>query len=431
MNLSPRAVAIACGILLLGAIGLWAGHGFDGLWRWFALGWLAALLIEGQWAKHLPLGAEWLLPAQPRLGQAAEFTLRLSQPGPRPYQMQVFVPPPADVGAPVAVRDVTLSPDTPLSLGQTFIPFVLGPLRFTRATARILGRFGLAWWTRDLAPVAQPLVVVPDTLHADERRAPGALQGEAPLLRRGPGLELLGLRDYRPGDPLRAIAWKASARSTRLMVRDTLQDQHLEIALVLDAGRTSGVQVGALTRLHHCVNVAARFAERCTALGDRVNLVVLGGASVPVLAGLSGADGLRRLRAALARVRTDMQEADPAAAALVVRRLLRQRGLVVWLGDVDTADNRALAQAAQLLAPQHVMLFAQLVDAALLAERDRPARQWLDPYAALAAHELLHQQALAARRLAQLGCDVVSATGPHLERALVDAYLRLRARRRV
>lgn len=104
---------------------------------------------------------------------------------------------------------------------------------------------------------------------------------------------------------------------------------------------------------------------------------------------------------------------------------------MVWLGDIDTADERALSQAAQLLAPQHLTLFAQLLDEGLLAERERPAESWLDPYSALAAHQLLHQQTLTARRLTRLGCTVVSAPAAQLERALVDAYVRLRARRRI
>jgi uncharacterized protein (DUF58 family) len=215
------------------------------------------------------------------------------------------------------------------------------------------------------------------------------------------------------------------------MVRDTLMDQHLDVALVVDIGRTSAVPAGSLTRLHHFVNTAARFGERSAALGDRLSLVAFGGGVSLALTGLQGPAGVRRLRAALTQLRTEPVESNPAAAALEVRRLLRHRGLVVWLGDVDTADTSALAAVASLLVRQHLALFAQVLDPAVGAELERPARGWLDPYAALAAQQLAQQQAVAARRLAHLGCDVVSATADELERRLLDEYLRLRARRRV
>jgi len=432
VNLSGRAIAIACAILFLGAAGLWAGGVLEGAWRILALLWLLALLIEGQWARRVPLEARWQLPAAPRLGQRSTLGLVLSQPGPRPLLLDLLLPIPAGTLGASSVRRVALRAVTEVRVHEDFTPVALGAVPGPVAGARMLGRFGLAWWSRQLpAPPDATIRIVPDTLHADERQAPGSMQGEEALLRRGHGLELLGLREYRPGDPLRALAWKASARAARLMVRDTLMDQHLEVAIVIDAGRTSGIEAGALSRLHHFANLAARFGERCVALGDRLSLVVLGSSVRLSLTGLHGAAGLRRLRAVLAELRTEPTESSPASAALEVRRLLRHRGLVVWLGDVDTADAGALAAVAAVLARQHLTLFAQLLHEEFLAERKRPARDWLDPYAALAAQQLVQQQAVAARRLTHLGCDVVSATAPLLERRLVDEYLHLRARRRV
>lgn len=431
MNLTTRAVVLGCGVLLAGAVGQWAGGAYQGVWLLFALAWVLALLFEAQWARRVRLEVRWSLPPASRLGRPDAATLQLAQPGAMPLQLDVLLPVPDGALGEARVRRVALA-EEPVELRQEFTPVVLGPLPAPRASSRLLGRFRLAWWSRPLpAPGTASIAVVPDTLHADERTAPGGMQGEEALLRRGHGHELLGLREYRPGDPLRSLAWKASARAERLMVRDTLVDQHLDIALVIDTGRTSGIPAGALTRLHHFVNVAARFGERSVACGDRLSLVAFASGVSLALTGLQGAAGVRRLRAALAQLRSQPVESNPAAAALEVRRLLRHRGLVIWLGDVDTADASALAAVATVLVRQHLALFVQLQDPEALAELTRPARSWLDPYAALAAQQLAQQQDVAARRLARLGCDVVSATTDGLERRLLDAYLRARARRRV
>jgi uncharacterized protein (DUF58 family) len=338
---------------------------------------------------------------------------------------------PAPAGGPAAPDVHRLRLDgAAQTLRERFTPIALGALQWPAPQARVLGRFGLAWWSRSLQP-SQPLHVVPDQLHADERRLPGARDGGAVLQRRGHGLELLGLRDYLPGDDLRNMDWKASARAARLVVRDTAEDQHLEIALVLDAGRVGALQAGALPRLLHFVNVAARFGERASAMGDRLSLVVLAGPVRLRLTGLSGDAGLRRLRQALARLAPEQRESDPVAGALAVRSVLRHRGMVVWLGDDGSAGAERLAQAAHLLTGRHLALFVQLLDDEILAERDKPARTWLDPYAALAAAQALEQQARAAQALRSMGCEVVSARAAQVERALVDRYLGLRARRRV
>ena len=60
---------------------------------------------------------------------------------------------------------------------------------------------------------------------------------------------------------MRSIDWKASARLSRWISRDFVAEQHLEIVLVLDTGRTSGIAIDRLTRLGHYVNAACRFAQ--------------------------------------------------------------------------------------------------------------------------------------------------------------------------
>jgi uncharacterized protein (DUF58 family) len=432
VSLTPRAILLGCAVLLFGAAGLWLGPPLQGAWLALALAWLLALVIERFGARRLPIEARWHMPPTPRLGRATAVALELSHRAPRALQLEVLLPVPAGASGSARARRVAVPPGGDAALQVEFTPVALGALPAPAAVGRVRGRFGLAWWPRPLPPPAPAsLQVVPDALHADERRARGGLEGEVALLRRGHGHDLLGLREYRPGDPLRALAWKASARAARLLVRDTLMDQQLEIALVIDTGRTSGIQAGALSRLHHFVNIAARFAERCAGSTDRLSLVAFSGAVRLALTGLQGASGARRLRAALAGLRTEPVESSPVAAALEVRRLLRHRGLVIWLGDVDTADAGALAGAARVLGPQHLTLFAQVRDDEVLGELRRPARGWLDPYVALSAHQIVQQQAAAGQALVRLGCEVVSAPAGALERRLLDEVLRLRARRRI
>jgi uncharacterized protein (DUF58 family) len=53
--------------------------------------------------------------------------------------------------------------------------------------------------------------------------------------RRGEGVELINVRGYQAGDPLRRIHWKASARMSSLQVRETEQEHHQAFTLWIDA----------------------------------------------------------------------------------------------------------------------------------------------------------------------------------------------------
>lgn len=52
--------------------------------------------------------------------------------------------------------------------------------------------------------------------------------------RQGAGSELLNLREYRPGDPMRAIHWKATARTGHMMVRETVEEASAEFVLLIE-----------------------------------------------------------------------------------------------------------------------------------------------------------------------------------------------------
>ena len=52
--------------------------------------------------------------------------------------------------------------------------------------------------------------------------------------RKGEGVDLIHVREYRSGDPLRRIHWKASAKLGSLQVRETEQEHHQAFALFVD-----------------------------------------------------------------------------------------------------------------------------------------------------------------------------------------------------
>ena len=72
------------------------------------------------------------------------------------------------------------------------------------------------------------------------------------ILMSGHGPELINLRHYRPGDAMRTVHWKASARVRRLLVRETSeerQDAYMILLETPDSLWTDEVQFETLSRL--------------------------------------------------------------------------------------------------------------------------------------------------------------------------------------
>jgi len=101
----------------------------------------------------------------------------------------------------------------------------------------------------------------------------------------GQGGELRELRDHRPGDPWKQIAWKATARRGRLTVREVERETQSAHLVVLDSSGWMRDGRPGHTALDVGVELAARYARTALDGGDQVGLAIVDGrvhAAVPV-----------------------------------------------------------------------------------------------------------------------------------------------------
>jgi len=311
------------------------------------------------------------------------------------------------------------------------LPLRLGSQRWPSIPARLLGPLRLVWWTRDMAS-SQQISVAPDVLRTHRNRPRGNPLGARPRRVVGAGSELHQLRGYLRGDPLARIDWKATARTRRLVTREFSEDQHLDVLVAIDAGRLSRVRAGRLDRLGLYANIAARLAEVITPNDDRVGLVVFADRPVAMCAPDRGLPAVMRVRRALEGLQVQAAESDPIAAAMRIRSMLRHRSLVVLLTDLDdvsVADERS--RAVRLLSPPHLVVVAGVRNREIEELARREARNWSDPWIALAARE--HEARAESQRilLRRMGAPVVAAREEVLEQAVLGEYESLRRARRV
>jgi uncharacterized protein (DUF58 family) len=166
---------------------------------------------------------------------------------------------------------------------------------------------------------------------------------------RGDGTSLRELREHQPGDPFRRIAWRASARRGRLMVREFEREERDVVWIVLDV--SADLWSGPVGRapldllIDECAALVARHLTR----GDRVGLAVFAATPRVVIAPDSGsAQGQKILHALLTAgstldaSRSDLDELDVAVRVIEHLRPLDERGLAdVRRGDLDRLAQRA------------------------------------------------------------------------------------------
>lgn len=431
MSLTARSYVNILFIVLLAISGQWWGDPLQHLWRYPSSVLLMALVYEALRTRGRRREVELILPARVYLGQPFEARWRIDNPTPRPLAIEIQAIAPPGMQAAEELQRHHIAADSYTSVAMRVVPQQLGPALWQYLPTRVLGGLGLAWWNRRM-PIERGTQTVLDRLRDMEQAQTTQQSGNRQRPLGGAGNELLSLREYRPGDPLRAIDWKASARSGDMTVRLYSEEQHLELLLAIDAGRTSGLQAGSLTRLHHFANVAARLAQRAAHNDDHLGIVVFADEVLHSMAPSRGLPALHAVRDILAKLRTRPRESNPLAAVLEVRRLVRHRGLVVLLTDIDESSAASqLVKASRLLTPKHLPLVADLLDEDVMNMPLAASQDWLAPYNALAALEHKNAARATVGQLQRQGCHVLQALPQHLDNRLLSYYEELRRRHSV
>ncbi len=146
--------------------------------------------------------------------------------------------------------------------------------------ARASDPFGLFELRRSL-PVFSELRVRPSPLkiRSVAFRPRATLHAPGPTVARlaGSGTDFWGIREYRPGDPLRRLNWRLVGRHPRRLFTNQYQSEEIaDFGLIVDARSLIGSQEVEGALFESSIRAAAALAEVLLGKGNRVALLVFG-----------------------------------------------------------------------------------------------------------------------------------------------------------
>ncbi len=201
------------------------------------------------------------------------------------------------------------------------------------------GPFGLFHTRRNL-PVPGELLIYPayhplKRLRLFEKRE----FAEQQSLRLGRGSEILGVREYRPGDSLRQVHWRSTARTGKLVVKEFTDDEQPAMTVVLDLQMGSGVGAGKFSTFETAIRMAASLGYYATRKNIPFRLAGSSKKWAPPATPLSWWAILNYL----ARVENDGQE----SLAHVLNHLPAATFVVVLVSQVNETIAKALPSLAR------------------------------------------------------------------------------------
>jgi uncharacterized protein (DUF58 family) len=154
---------------------------------------------------------------------------------------------------------------------------------------------------------------------------------------RGDGIEFADMREWEPGDRVRSINWRATARRGTLWVDQQHPERHTDVVLFLDA--FTDIRSGRRGTLDATVRAATTLAHRYLQRKDRVGVVSFGG-FLSWLAPTSGTKQLYRIVDSL--LQTDVVLSFAAKGiAILPPRALPPKALVLAITPLLDARSAA------------------------------------------------------------------------------------------
>ena len=324
----------------------------------------------------------------------------------------------------------------PAMVEYTVTPVARGDVTLGPAVVRVIGPWGLGWrqtTVNSQRPVrVDPNLAAIDVYEALARRGQLAELGLRTMRLRTEGSEFERVRDAFPDDPLRAINWRATARTGRMMATELIPERAQPLLICLDHGRLMGIGAGELTKLDHAINAALLLVHVALRSGDRAGMLAFSDTVTHTLPPRAGTAQLRRFLDATRPIQPGETEADYDDALAFFSRWQTRRSLVVVFTDVlDPDQGKALIRQCVRLRRRHLPLVVTVRDPALDDAANAVPRSGDDAYARAVAGGLIADRDDTLRLLRSSGVETIDADARTLSPRLVNRYLDLKRRARL
>ncbi len=239
--------------------------------------------------------------------------------------------------------------------------------------------------------------------------------------RRGEGMEFHQLREYRQGDSLRQIDWKATSRRQKMIAREYQDERDQQIVLMIDSGRRMRAKDDELSHFDHALNAMLLVSYIALKQGDNVSLMSFGNG----LRWIPPQKGIERVKVLLNGIydlHASQSTADYIKAAEKLSVLQTKRSLIVLVTNSRDEDNSELMMAVNLLKKRHLVMVANIREKILDELLENPINTFDDALTYAGAKRFVQERQESHNRLVSSGVYAIDCAASELAVRVANAY---------
>lgn len=320
-----------------------------------------------------PLSAERQMPHHFIVSVPGKVTLKLQNKGFSNLTVQVFDHLPESF---VLLEGKTSAMPVNLTIGggeSAEITYRLKPQKrgaasFGGVQVRIASPLKLWQYNRFLA-VSEAVKTYPDFRQIDQDDLlSDNMQSHGNLIhqrKRGTGTDFAQLREYRVGDALSQLDYKATARMNKLIAKEFQIERDQQVMILLDCSRRLRVFQSELSHFDYALNTAIFLARSVLKQGDAVGMMSFGSGETRYTPPKKGRNSVNRLLNQVYDLESSRDAPDYIRAAEQLMARQKRRSLIIVVTSLQEEDVDAVKIMLRILQKRHVVVIANLKEALL------------------------------------------------------------------
>jgi uncharacterized protein (DUF58 family) len=171
-----------------------------------------------------------------------------------------------------------------------------------------------------------------------------AFAGDYHSVFKGRGMNFEDVREYQPGDEIRAIDWNVTARLGTAFVKKFTEERELTVMLIVDVSASGNFGSSAQSKRELAAEVACLLAFSAIRNNDKVGLILFSDRVELFIPPKKGRSHTLRLIREILFFQPEGRGTDPALALDYLNKIVTRRAVVFFISDFQAPDfSHALA----------------------------------------------------------------------------------------
>ncbi|WP_420553783.1 DUF58 domain-containing protein [Tenacibaculum aiptasiae] len=181
--------------------------------------------------------------------------------------------------------------------------------------------------------------------------------GMKKIRRIGHTMEFEQIKNYIPGDDVRTINWKATAKRGELMVNQYQDEKSQPIYSIIDVGRVMKMPFEGLKLLDYAINSTLAFSNIALLKNDKAGMLTFSKNVEKIIAASNKKTNLSVINEELYKITTDFSDANFALLYATIKRKINQRSLLILYTNFEhiSALKRQLPYL-KMIAKKHLLV---------------------------------------------------------------------------